>query len=203
MKTWLESSLVLTDSIQTDDLLHRPAEAAGEPSHDLLQTFDEALDMPPERFATRRFGIRRRPTLAERHFDVGDKVVEIRRQQLLQGGKLERSQANVPALIEEVARDPVRDMAAEGLLDLLPFPFRSAGSPCVLVKSRDDRGMHMLRHHLLVAQIEGRRVDLARKQLQRIREVGAVMRDRTAVRQVDGHAMAPPCTAGPLPIVRG
>ena len=114
-----------------------------------------------------------------------------------------------PPQRREVERRPVRSSPSSKRYD----GHRSAGTVCsassiasrsaserstvarVLVQPRDHRRVHVLGDHQLVAQVERRRVDPPGQQLERLGEVGAVVRDRAAVREVDGHAVTPPGAA--------
>ena len=81
------------------------------------------------------------------------------------------------------------------------FVFRSPGVASVGVQRADDRRVDVLGDHHVVAQVERGRIDAPVEQLQRVGEVGAVVRHGPAVRQVDRHAMAPAGATGALAVV--
>ena len=85
--------------------------------------------------------------------------------------------------------------------DGVPFGVRPAGVAPVAVQRADDCRVHVLGDHHVVAQIEGGWIDPAREQLQRLGEVGAIVRDGPAVGEVHRHAMAPAGAAGALAVV--
>jgi hypothetical protein len=69
------------------------------------------------------------------------------------------------------------------------------------MQARDDRSVHVLRDHEVIAKVERRRIDASSQQLGRIGEIRSVVRYRTTIRQIDGHAVTAPRATGALPII--
>ena len=78
---------------------------------------------------------------------------------------------------------------SQGIVDSLPLALRTRRVARVLMKTRDDRGPHMLGHHQVVSQIESRRIHPPAEKLERIGKVGAIVRDSATVGHVNRHAV--------------
>lgn len=56
-------------------------------------------------------------------------------------------------------------------------------------------------HHQVVPQVESWRIHTPAEQLERIGEVGAIVRHSTTVGHVNRHAVTPTCASSPLPVI--
>lgn len=105
--------------------------------------------------------------------------------------------------IEQVGRDTVGKARAQDFVAVPATGLRSRPVAGELMEARDDGGVHVLGHHEFVAQVEGGRIDAAGEELGGIGEVGAVMRHRPAIGEVDRHAVHAPGAPTTLPIIGG
>ena len=156
--------------------------------------------MGAERRGLRHGGVRLRPTLPKHPRNDGGQVFGAAPYELPERAQIER---RVPHLfpVEQVRRHPGRQAEAKHFSSLVPLRLRAPVVATISVEARDDRRVDVLRDHRFVSQVEGGRVDPAPEQLERLREIGTVVRDGTTIGDVDGHAMAPPRPPGPLPVV--
>jgi len=102
---------------------------------------------------------------------------------------------------KQVEGDPIGKAGPQSLVDRQSFCLRTGRVPRVLVQACDHGRVNVLTHHQFVAEVECRRVDPPRQQFGRVRKVRPVVRDRAAVREVDGHSVTPTGPTGPLPVV--
>ena len=160
------------------------------------------LDMGAERRGVRHGGVGLRPTLPKHPRYDGGQVLGVAQHEVAERAEIERRGSHLFP-VEEVRRHPWRQAEAERLPDLVPLRLRAPGIAPVSVEARDDRRVDVLGDHRFVPQVEGGRIDPAREQLERLREIGSVVRDGTAVGEVHRHAMPAPRAPGPLPVVGG
>ena len=197
-----ERAVTLAQGVETGNLPHRPLQAAPQARDDVFQIVGERVDVGAQRSRGHNPGILGRPALTEHRLHADGQVCGMALHQIAQRAEVERRAADF-AVLEQVRLHPPRQAAVQHVRDRGPFPLRSGGVPPVAVQRPDDRRVHVLGDHHVVAQIEGGRVDAAVEQLQRLGEVGPVVRDGPAVGQVHRHAMAPTGATGALPIVGG
>ena len=197
-----ERAATLALGVEAGNLPHRPLQAAPQARDDVFQVVGERVDVGAQRGRGRNAGILGRPALPEHSLYADGQVCGMALNQIAQRAEVERRAADF-AVLEQVRLHPPRQAAVQHVPDGGAFPLRPGGVPPVAVQRADDRRVHVLGDHHVVAQIEGGRIDAAVEQLQRLGEVGPVVRDGPAVGQVHRHAMAPTGATGALPVVGG
>ena len=186
--------------VQAANLIHRPAQPPTQPRHHRFQFVHEGVHVAAQRFWANHVRIGLRPALLEHLPDGRGEIVRMVRHQFAQFAELERRLAQ-PAFVEQIRFHAARQAAAQNGTDLIPLRFPALNLASVAMQRRNHRGMNVLGHHHLVAQVEGWRVYASGEQLRRFGEVGAIVGRRAAVGDVHRHAVAASGAASALPVV--
>ena len=205
----VEGPLAFAPYVEAPNLLHCPAEPTVQARDDGFQVVGKRLHMGAEHGRGRHAGIALRPSQSKHPLHVGGQDLRIALHEIAQCAQVERCAPHfaperaraASGILEQVWRDAGRQTAGEHVPNLVPFGLGPPGVASVSVQAGDDRRMNVLCDHRLVTQVEGRRVDPAGEQLERIGEVSAIVGDGTAVGDVHRHAMTASCPSGPLPVV--
>ena len=186
--------------IEAANLTHRPLQATAQAGHDFLKAIDERGNVRLQSLRRRHVRILRWPALCENGFSRGGEISRVVIGQCTQTREVEGLVPQFAKLEQIRFHSPwqaLRQRCANGFT----FGFGTVGISSIPMQPGDHRGMDMLGHHQLVAQIEGWRIDAAAQQFRRLGKVGAVVRNRAAIGDVHCHAMAATGAASALPIV--
>ena len=203
----VERAVLAAGFVQPLHLGERPLQPPPQRPLCFLEAGGEGVDAAAQRLWRNRRGVRCWPTLGESRFGFGEQGASVPADDLSEGPEVERHGTHGVAL-EQPGRDAARQAAFERRSDLLLLGRGRPAACCGVFTAEslqrgEDRGVHMLADHHVVAQVEGGRVDSAGKQLLGLSEVGAVVRHGPAVREIDGHPMTSAGAAGSLPVVGG
>ena len=196
----LERALTFTSQVEAPNLLHRPTQTAMQAGDDGFQVVDKRFDVGLEHRRRRHIGIGFRPSLPKYPLHDCGQILRMALHEIAQGAQVERRTPHL-ASVEQERRHSGRQAAGEHVPNLVPFRLRPIRVAYATVQAGDNRRMNVLGDHRLVAQVEGGWVDPAGEQLDRIGEVGAVVRYGATVGDVHRHAMTASRATRPLPVV--
>ena len=186
----LERALTFTSQVEAPNLLHRPAQTAMQAGDDGFQVVDKRFDVGSEHRRRRHIGIGFRPPLSKYPLHDCGQILRMALHEIAQGAQVERRTSHLAAkrarvasgIVEQERRHSGRQAAGEHVPKVVPFRLRPIRVAYATVQAGDHRRMDVLGDHRLVAQVEGGWVDPAGEQLDRIGEVGAVVRYRDGSR---------------------